>query len=116
MKLKFLCFFLIIALPFTALAQTGSLRGVIVDGKSGEPVIQAHVQLMLASGDVAGQAITDFDGIFVIENASPGDYTLKIQGMGYETMEDIPVQIVSGTRVDFGKMKMHGVIELDQVT
>jgi len=73
---------LITLLAFIALGQVyaQSIKGRVEDNKK-EPVIGATV---LIEGTKQG-AITDALGAFEIKNIKPGDYKLRISGVGYVT-------------------------------
>jgi len=71
----------ILFFPLVVLAQTGSIKGIVKDGK--EPVSFASVGL---SGTTFGVA-TDMDGKFVIKNIPVGKYTLQISNVGYKNFK-----------------------------
>jgi hypothetical protein len=68
-----------IILPETMSAQT--LRGVVTDAISGEPLIGATVKLVEAEKG----AVTDIDGNYRIEVGQTGRYTIETSYVGYET-------------------------------
>ena len=59
-----------------AFAQTGTLKGVLTDAISGEPVPFANVVAFKNGSQVAGTT-TDFDGNYTIKPLDPGNYDLK---------------------------------------
>lgn len=59
----------------------GSIRGTIIDGATGEPLIGATVRL---EGTSLG-ALTDLDGNFVINSVPKGVYTVVISFISYKT-------------------------------
>ncbi|MBT1707254.1 TonB-dependent receptor [Fulvivirgaceae bacterium PWU5] len=63
-------------------AQTGSIRGTILD-KAGEPAIG----LMVKIKDLSLGAASDQNGSFVIENVAPGNYILLITGIGFQSIQ-----------------------------
>jgi len=71
-------------------ATTGKISGVVVDAKTGQPLIGANV---LIEGTQLG-GISDAKGEFFIINIPPGEYSLKTSYMGYET------QAATGVRVN----------------
>jgi hypothetical protein len=71
-------------------AQTGTIRGSIVEKETGETVIFTNVYLL---GTSIGAA-TDVNGLFVISKIPPGDYTLMVTAVGYDTLSK-PVNVVS---------------------
>jgi hypothetical protein len=72
-------------------AQTGSIRGFVYEQKTGEPVIFTNVYIVKSSWG----ASTDVNGYFVITQIPPGTYTLRVSGMGYDTLNET-VTIKSG--------------------
>lgn len=62
-------------------ATLSSIEGVVSDLVSGEAL--TGVKVKLDGSDVV--QYTDFDGKFRIENLKPGNYTLKIEYISYES-------------------------------
>lgn len=67
---------------------TSSIRGTIVDSKTKEPLIGAAV---LVVGTSSG-TVTNLDGQFVINNLNPLVYKLRMQYIGYKTV-DVDVEV-----------------------
>lgn len=63
-------------------AQTGTIRGFVYEKKSAEPVIFTNVYLQ---GTTYGSS-TDVNGFFMITKIPPGDYTLIVTYLGYDTL------------------------------
>ncbi|MBL7964888.1 MAG: carboxypeptidase-like regulatory domain-containing protein [Flavobacteriales bacterium] len=63
-------------------AQTGTIRGFVTDGESGEPIIFTNVYLV---GTTIGAA-TDVNGYYSITRIPPGSYTLMVTYLGYDTL------------------------------
>ena len=72
-------------------AQNGTLRGTILDEKTGEPLFGVSV---LVKENSTG-AISDFDGKFEIQVA-PGTYTLQISYISYSTVEVTSLVVTAG--------------------
>src|SRR6185436_5169487 len=70
-------------LSFIAEAQTGTIRGFIYEEGSGEPVIFTNIYL---KGTTYGAA-TDVNGYYSISKIAPGDYTLMVTYLGYDTLK-----------------------------
>ena len=82
-KVIFIFLFLLLnMLQSFALAQSGSIQGVIKDKNSGESLTGANV---IVKGTSLGAA-TDFDGKFLIRNLPTGKQTLVISYIGYNTI------------------------------
>ncbi len=64
------------------MAQTGTIRGSIYEKETGEPVIFTNVYL---KGTTMGAA-SDVNGLYVISLIPPGNYTLMVTSMGYDSL------------------------------
>lgn len=62
-------------------AQSGSIKGQVLDTQTEEPLFGANI---IVQGTSLGAA-ADFDGEYVISNIPVGEYTLKVSYIGYET-------------------------------
>ncbi len=62
--------------------QSGTLRGFVHDRETGEPVIFTNVYF---KGTSVG-APTDVNGFFTIARIEPGDYTLLVTAVGYDSI------------------------------
>ncbi|RED91786.1 TonB-dependent receptor domain-containing protein [Marinoscillum furvescens] len=108
-------FFTLILFAYTqiAIAQTGWISGKVVDASTSEPLEYATVSV-LKNGELVSGGITEPKGIFKIA-VEPGEYTLRIQFVTYETRE------VSGITVGKGKKDLGTITvapsnkELDEV-
>ncbi|MBK7630476.1 MAG: carboxypeptidase-like regulatory domain-containing protein [Ignavibacteriales bacterium] len=83
--------FFFISITTNIIAQTGTLKGKVVDKEYGEPLIGANV---LVIGTNLGAA-SDIDGNYEIKNISPGTYLLRVSYIGYKTIEIDNVKIVA---------------------
>ena len=63
-------------------AQTGTVRGFVYEAETGEPSIFTPVSVV---GSTQG-AQTDENGYFSISRLSPGNYTLRIVYLGFDTL------------------------------
>jgi hypothetical protein len=72
-------------------SQTGTIKGVVYDQASGEPVIFTNVYLYQTTFGAA----TDVNGYFIITKVPAGDYTLMVTYLGYDTLR-IPVSLQAG--------------------
>lgn len=88
--LLILAFFLSVAL--SAQENTGSLRGVVTDEETGEPLFNVGVSVI---GTYFAQ-ITTFSGEYSIKNIPEGDYSIKVQMLGYGIKQVNGVTIVAG--------------------
>ncbi len=82
------------ALPLQA--QTGSIRGRVTDQDSGQPLAGAQVQAINVGNTVAGEAMTEADGQFIIQGLPPGTYALSVDMVGYEASRRAAVRVLAG--------------------
>ncbi len=75
-------FILCNCMVFMAFSQTVTLEGQVTD-KDSSPLVGAHVLLK----EVNKLAVVTENGSFSIEKITPGDYTLTISHIGYQTMQ-----------------------------
>ncbi len=81
-------------------AQNGKIRAKLVDGKSGEPLLHAGVQIL----ETKQGAYSKDDGVATIINVSPSEnYTVVAKYAGYEpdTMRHVKVQSDVTTSLNF---------------
>ena len=88
--------------------QSGTIRGKVSDGESGEVLLGATVR-MLQDGAMKGGAYTDVEGSYTIVTA-PGTYTLIISYLSYinDTLE---VEAIDG-EVTFNETNMFLTMEV----
>lgn len=93
------CLLLLLFVPGVVFAQSGKLRGMVIDQKTKEPLIGANI---IVEGTSMGAA-TDIEGAFIILNASVGTYTVKASYVGYRTftISNIRVNANLTTEVKF---------------
>jgi outer membrane receptor protein involved in Fe transport len=90
---------LLIICPTIAWAITGTIEGVVIDEKTGEPLSSANITV---KGTFKGGA-TDLDGKFSILGLSPGSYDLQCTILGYTEQLHTGINVRGGivTRVEF---------------
>lgn len=79
-------------IPFALLAQTGTVRGIIKDGKTKEALIGCTVQI---SGTQLGTT-TDIEGAFTLANVPAGTQSVVISYVSYQTKTIPNVRVESG--------------------
>lgn len=83
-----------------ALAQTGGIKGKVIDKYSKEIIPFANVMLISqASGNQVFGVSTDFSGDFLMKNIPVGKYKLKSDFVGYETKEIKNVEVFADSIV-----------------
>ena len=96
-----------------AIAQTGTLKGVITDAMSGEPIPFANI-IIERNGNQSAGTTTDFDGNYTIKPVEPGNYTIKATFVGYGTVEVTGV-VVSANKITFQDVKLQEGIAIGEV-
>ena len=112
MRLKIFQILLLIGASILAYGQTGSIRGTVFDGETGEylPGVTVFVE-----GTTSG-TITNLDGNFNL-NVAEGTYNLRISFISYETLQITGVEITSGDVTSLGEIKLEEAsISLQEVT
>lgn len=96
-RLAYIVLFFAFASAVTA--QTGTVKGIIIDAKTKEPLIGASV---LVSGTNSGAA-ADLDGNYVIQNVTAGTHTLIVSYVSYESLTKKGIVVRNGqeTVIDF---------------
>lgn len=98
---KTLLFVFLLLTSLSVFAQTGAIRGKVVDGAAGDALIGANVVLKGTSNG----APADIDGNFVIKNVAAGTHTVLVTYIGYEGLEKV-VKVKEGETVDLGTLKL----------
>src|SRR5450432_2985937 len=80
-KLPSVC--MVVALLCSSPARAQSVRGTLVDSATGAPLTAFAALLLDARGGVVASAWSREDGRFYLQAPAQGDYTLRIQRLGY---------------------------------
>lgn len=95
----------------TGLAQNpGTVKGFVYDKSNGEPVPFSNVYF---KGTTIG-ANTDLNGFFTINRIPPGNYTLLITSLDYDTIRE-NISIAAGAMLSKKYFANKGGIRLDEV-
>jgi len=92
-------------------AQTGTIRGTIVDAKTNEPLIGASV---LVEGTTNGAA-ADLDGHYTIQNVPAGTYSLVASYVAYESVIKTGVHVESNREIAIDFQMESDDISLEEV-
>lgn len=108
-----LTFGLLLMAEMAALAQ-GTLKGVITDAKTGDPLPFVNVIVKQDGKQVHG-GTTDFDGIYTIKPLNVGSYDIEVSSVGYDRYIRTGVNVkASGFTVVDIQLKS-GATNLDEV-
>lgn len=109
---KLLFMLLCLSAMNAAIAQTtGKIAGSVVDQQTGESLPGANVVVV---GTSMGAA-TSMDGSFYIINVLPGNYTIRVQMMGYETLVLTEARVSVNRTLDIAARLRPAVVEGTEV-
>lgn len=111
---KIYLLFATVLISTVAFAQTGTLKGTVLDAISGEAIPFANVVIERNGSQTAGTT-TDFDGKFTIKPIEPGTYTVKATFVGYQTYMMTGL-IISANKITFQDLKLSSGIQKDEIT
>ncbi|PID95050.1 MAG: hypothetical protein CSA95_01550 [Bacteroidetes bacterium] len=95
-------------------AQDGTLKGVIIDADTKEPIPFANV-VVLVDGIQKGGGSTDFDGNYTIKPIVPGRYDVKATSVGYQPQQFNGV-IISADKITYQNFEFSSTaVNLDVV-
>lgn len=88
--MKYVIVFFVFFMTVAVFSQSnGSVRGTILDQElNGEPLMMAQVDIL----ETSWNGETNLHGNFEIEDVEPGNYTLAVSYLGYETLE-MPITV-----------------------
>jgi carboxypeptidase-like protein/TonB-dependent receptor-like protein len=92
-------------------SQDGIVRGFIYEEESGEPAMFCNAVL---EGTTYG-ASSDVNGYFIISKIEPGNYTLKITYLGYDTVSE-KVEITTGKIISKNYILKKSSVRLETIT
>ncbi|MEN1785445.1 MAG: carboxypeptidase-like regulatory domain-containing protein [Bacteroidota bacterium] len=95
MKITTIILGLLLGLP--CIAQTGTIKGTILDKQSENPLEGATIELLDAQ--TATGVVTDFDGRFVLEEVSVGRRAIRVSYIGYESTTIPNIVVTTGKDV-----------------
>ena len=109
---KKLVFSLILQLfALFAMAQTGSISGIVLDKNEKEPLVGTHI--FLKNNQESRTAVSDFNGTFQFKNVKEGIYQLEISYIGYEVFQK-EIQVFKAL-VSLGDIYLKEGVLLDEV-
>jgi len=108
-RLALLCLF--VSLSILSFAQKGTLKGLVTDLKTKEPLVGATIML---EGTTKG-IITDFDGNYELTNIDPGTYTVRCSFISYETKLTENIVIKAGQVTELSVQLGESTVEIGGV-
>lgn len=114
MKKSSFTFIIILAIAATAFGQSYTLKGKLIDKQEDTPLFGAYIIITEKDNNGSGNAISEDDGTFIIENLPNGVYNIKVTYVGYDTYEQ--ELTINGTDLNLGIVDMRsGSVDLSQV-
>ena len=65
-------------------SNTSSIRGVVIDQQSKQPIPFANVALLDSLNKIILSSTTDFDGKYIFQSVKPGKYSVDVSFVGYQ--------------------------------
>ena len=114
MRKRVLFIFLILFATVKLNAQTGALKGKILDATTGEAIPFANV-VVLRNGNIIGGGVSDFDGNYTVKPIPVGKFTVKSSFIGYNTLQINDV-VINNDKIRFLNLQMNSSNqEIDEV-
>jgi TonB-dependent receptor len=88
---------------FISTAQTGAVKGVLIDSTTNEFVFGA---IVASPENPSIGTQSDMDGVFLIQNIKPGTYNFKVSYIGYKEHIFKDVVVVAGQTTDLGTLHL----------
>lgn len=91
--MKQILFILLLSISFNVSAQTGAIRGRVIDNVTEQPIQGVSVVFV---GDSSIATVTDNNGQYKLKNLPVGRVNLRMNFIGYETLVLSDISIMSG--------------------
>lgn len=96
---------------FVALAQSGTIKGKMIDKTNNEPLPFANIVVFKGGAQVAG-TMTDMDGKYTISALAPGTYEIQASYVGYQPVKMSGI-VVNDGKITFSDIKAGQGIDLE---
>ncbi|WP_350289838.1 TonB-dependent receptor [uncultured Croceitalea sp.] len=111
--MKQVVFAFLALLGLAAQAQTGIIKGIVIDKQSEQPLEGATIELL--NVEIAAGVITDFDGRFNMPNVPLGRNVIQVSYIGYESVTIPNIEVNSGKDVFVTVQLLESFNQLDEV-
>lgn len=99
------------------LTLLGTVTGTILDKEFNEPIPYATVSIVDSAGEIVSGTVSSVEGTFTVEKLPEGNYTFKVQFMGYTPFSQEIEISSSRQKVDIGTIFLQAAVsQLDDVT
>lgn len=111
--MKKIVFIFISLLWFVTSAQTGIIKGLVIDKQSETPLVGATIELL--DTELAHGVITDIDGYFVLNNVPLGRQTIRVSYIGFESITLPNIVVTSGKDAVVNVALIESFDKLDEI-
>ncbi|WP_108868050.1 TonB-dependent receptor [Aquimarina aquimarini] len=111
--MKKITFILVLLLGYITSAQTGIVKGFVVDRQSEAPLPGATIELLNVEEAIG--VITDIDGYFVLENVPLGRQTIRVSFIGFESVTLPNIVVTSGKDASVNVSLTEAFDRLDEI-
>lgn len=102
---KVLLILLVVFASVGLYAQSGAIKGKVLDAATGEAIPFANV-VVEQNGNMIGGGVSDFDGNYTVKPIPAGRFTVKSSYVGYNTLQINDV-VVNNDKIRFLDLKMN---------
>jgi hypothetical protein len=107
---------LVFTLGFAAPTAAQTIRGIVLDGTTGQPLPFSVITLATETGQGLGTVLSGQDGSFTFPTRTAGAYILEITRIGYVTVGPQPLEITAGETLNFRVELLQAPVLLDAIT
>lgn len=111
MKLKKYLFFILVTLSFEIFAQTGTIKGRISNEINNNSIVGAAI---LIENTNTGTT-SDEDGNYVLKNLTPGNYTITVSFLGFESAIFYDLNVPTNKSVSLDITLVEQTSSLDEI-
>ncbi len=111
--MKKVVFITFIFFTYISNAQTGIIKGTIVDKQSETPMVGATIELL--NSEVPNGVVTDIDGYFILENVPVGRQSIRVSYIGFESITLPNIVVTSGKDAVINLSLIEAFDQLDEV-
>ena len=105
--------FVLLLVVSTLSAQTGTIKGIVLDKQSESPLEGATIELLTPSNAIG--AVTDRNGRFVLREVPVGRQVVRVSYIGFESSTIPNIEVTSGKDVFLNTSLVEAFDQLDEV-
>lgn len=103
---------LCIIFSFNSFIQAQTIKGTVLDQKTGEPLVGANVSVI----GTAQKTLVKLDGTFSFRNLKPGTQQIEVSSVGYQTIQSEKINLSAGETKQINLRLKEGSTQLSEVT